>query len=62
MRLTIESKTTERGLYLSATYKGVKYGQAYTEGQTLQQAQTHFQRIVRLMAQGETRRVMAGVN
>jgi hypothetical protein len=60
MRLSVNTKETEWGYYLSTTYKGVKYGQGYYKGETMQEAQANFFRIVQLMSSGQTWRVTAG--
>jgi hypothetical protein len=59
MTLAITYKRTQWGLYLTTTYKGCKYGQAFNDGETAAEAAERFRRYVWHLSRGEWWRVTA---
>jgi len=52
MGLNIDTKVTDWGLYLTAHYKGCKYGQGYNNGETMEEAKARFYDYVRHLSKG----------
>jgi hypothetical protein len=59
-QISIQSKQTELGWYLTTRYKGVNYGQAYIKGQSLSDAQIDFREKVIQCSNGEWWKVVRG--